>query len=72
MYGSGGMQAHHRAIKQACENLANDGLNVVYLDTASEFDPVAHISVDNVHPNDAGHITLSRPFSAFMGGVLGV
>lgn len=72
MYGSGGMHAQHRAIKQACENLANDGLNVVYLDTANKFDPVAHISADNVHPNDAGHIVLTQPFSAFIGGVLGV
>lgn len=66
MYGAGGMQAQHRAIKQACENLANDGLNVVYLDTAGGFEPSAHLSGDNVHPNDAGHMALKRPFEAFL------
>jgi len=71
MYGAGGMLAQQRIIKQACENLANDGLNVVYLDTSSEFNPAAHLSADNVHPNDAGHRVLTRPFASFLAKVFG-
>lgn len=53
---------YNNVIKKTRETLASDGLNVFIAPTESTFNPVLHMSTDNVHPNDAGHKMIANTF----------
>lgn len=53
---------YNAVIKNVRETLAADGLNVFVAPTEVTFNPVLHMSTDNVHPNDAGHKMIANTF----------
>jgi len=54
--------AINRRILSVCKRLAADGLNVAYVDASALYDTSADISVDGIHPNDAGHAHIASAF----------
>ena len=55
------------AIKEVCEELSADGLNVVYVDASSRYDPNGtDLSSDLIHPSDQGMANIAAAFLAQM------
>jgi lysophospholipase L1-like esterase len=59
---------YNDAIKSVCGGLSSDGLNAVYVDASSRYDPNgADLSFDLVHPSDQGMAKIAEAFIQTMG-----
>lgn len=63
LYGAGGAKRSVEAVRDAVNAMQDDGLNVVFVDVHSYFDPELHISADTVHPNDDGYTLITTLMS---------
>lgn len=50
------------AIRQNCETLADDGLNVALCDSGARLSPSTDLYSDGVHPDDSGHALIAAAF----------
>lgn len=53
-------------IREVCEALASDGLNVLLVETTDALDPATGLDTDGLHPNDTGHQQIADAFAAKM------
>lgn len=63
-YGSDLIVAEYNAInKLVCDELASDGLDVVYVNASNNYNPNKdEVYQDNQHPNNAGHSNIAKAF----------
>ncbi len=59
---------YNNAIQKVIKQLEADGLPVVPVETAENYDPATMVSVDNVHPSTYGHRMLANFFIKHMDG----
>jgi len=59
---------YNDTIKAVCGGLADDGLNVVYVDASSKYDPNGpDLSFDLIHPSDQGMAKIADAYLLTMG-----
>lgn len=59
------VEQYNEVNRQVVEELASDGLNVVYVDANAHYDPDGgDVHTDNVHPNRSGHAKIADAFLA--------
>jgi hypothetical protein len=68
LLGINGQVAINAVIKNCCDALTIEGLNVVYVDIASAFQPTytasstSLVGLDNIHPSDLGNKVIAQKF----------
>ncbi len=61
--GNNGVVTTYNSINlNAARDLAQDGLNVAYVDAASNYNVNTMVAADNIHPNNAGHQAIANAF----------
>jgi hypothetical protein len=60
LYEESGQRMYNAIIKNACETLRAEGLNITYVDTASGYTP--REALDNIHPGAQGNFLFAQKF----------